>query len=188
MRTAVFLTLLSSVAASAAAQTTTDQRVWATALFQGHLHPKSKWRWSVEANLKTKNDARDVDTLLAPRGIVGYDVTPRLNIGGGYAEVTKYNSGTRSQEHRYFGQLSWTPAVPVGTLGFRTRLEDRDIDGNDGMAVRLREQARYSHPFAPKSKYSLVTYDEIFFHLNGTLKYARGLDQNRAFAGIGRAI
>jgi hypothetical protein len=188
MRTGLFIILLSSVGASAAAQTVVDHRVWGTAIVQGHFQPKSKWRWSVEGTIRSKNGVSDLDTIIAPRALVGYDLTPKLNVWGGYGEITKFNKGLRSHEHRYFEQLTWTAPAPAGTFTFRTRVEQRDVDGNDHVAIRVREQARYTHPFAPKSPYSLIAYDEIFVHTNATAKYARGFDQNRVFAGVGRAF
>ena len=188
MRTGLFIILLSSVAASAAAQTTVDHRVWGTAIFQGRFQPKSKWRWSVEGTIRSKNGVSDLDTIIAPRALVGYDLTPKLSVWGGYGEITKFTNGVRAHEHRYTEQLTWTVPAAMGTFAFRTRVEQRDINGNDGVAVRVREQARYSRPFRAKSPFSIVGYEEIFLHANATAKYARGFDQNRAFAGIGRAI
>ena len=188
MRTGLFILVLSTVAANAAAQTVVDHRLWTTAIFQGHLQPKSKWRWSVEGTVRSKNGLHDLDNVIAPRALVGYDLTSKLNVWGGYAEITKFSNGARSHEHRYFEQLLWTSPASGGSLSLRTRFEQRDIDGNNKIAYRLREQARYSHPFAPKSPYSFIGYEEIFLHVNRTVKYARGLDQNRVFAGIGRAV
>ena len=43
-------------------------------------------------------------------------------------------------------------------------------------------------PITPDGRYALVGYDEIQIHLNGTLRYDRGFDQNRAFGGISRTV
>src|SRR5690349_4843960 len=105
MRTGLFILLLSTVASNAAAQTVTDHRLWTTAIFQGHIQPKSKWRWSVEGTVRSKNGVKDLDNVIAPRALVGYDLSSKLNVWGGYAQITKFNNGARSHEHRYFEQL-----------------------------------------------------------------------------------
>lgn len=189
MRTGTFIILLSTVAAPSAAQTVVDHRAWVSGVFQGHFQPQSRWRWSVETTLRSKNGIHALDVFIAPRAAVGYDLTKQFSAWFGYAEITKFLAGgARQHEHRYIEQFIWTGAGPAGTMVLRTRIEQRDVDGNSRIAIRLREQVRYTHQFAPKSRYSLVGYDEIMFHANATAKYQRGFDQNRAFAGIGRAM
>ena len=45
-----------------------------------------------------------------------------------------------------------------------------------------------SRPIRSGSRLSLVASDELFVHLNDTIRNARGIDQNRAFAGVGIGV
>jgi uncharacterized protein DUF2490 len=189
MRTGVFIILLTALGAPATAQTIVDHRAWASAVFQGHFQPHSRWRWSVETTLRSKNGVDDLDVLVAPRAAVGYDLTPKFSAWISYAEIMKFaGEGARQHEHRFVEQFIWTSPAAAGTMALRTRIEERDVDGNNRVALRLREQVRYTHPLSAKNPFSIVSYDEIMFHANATAKYQRGFDQNRAFAGVGVTI
>lgn len=173
--------------APAAGQAITDGRVWYTLTLQGRPGATSRWRWNGDVILRSRDglDALDVLTL---RAGFGYDVTPRLVLGGGYTNTHTFLAiGGSRLEHRPFGHLSWTHPSGGGSFSMRTRLEARISDANDGTAWRVRHQTRYSHPVAPGSHLSWIGWDEFFLHLNTTALYGRGFDQNRAFAGVGLA-
>src|SRR5262245_19566726 len=63
-------------------------------------------------------------------------------------------------------------------------MESRFIEGNDGVLLRLRNQARYTHAIHHGSKFAWIAYDELSLHLNDTRLRAQGVDQNRAFGGL----
>ena len=68
----------------------------------------------------------------------------------------------------------------------RTRLEQRYLDEHAGLGWRLRQFVRASRALGPGSRWSAIAYDELFVNLNDTRwGVAGGLDQNRAFAGVG---
>ena len=71
-----------------------------------------------------------------------------------------------------------------GTLTLRTRMEGRFIVDDTNAVARLRQQVRFSRPIKAGSQIALVGYDELFIHLNGSNRYKRGIDHNRAFVGI----
>lgn len=81
-------------------------------------------------------------------------------------------------------QINWSVGTfgPV-TLVTRTRLEQRFIVGNDGLAWRLREQIRLVAPIR-RSPLSAVLWAEPFIALNRTSATRESFDQLRVFAGV----
>ncbi len=174
---------LSGLASNAGAQTVTDERVWFTLTLQSRTDRPSPWQWSVENILRTRDGVSTIDTA-AFRPILNFRLDRHSTVGGGYT-YAEYSPATIGLiEHRAFQHYVWTSQLAGGTLNVRERLEERFIDGNSGMAARLRSVVRYGHPIAKGSKISLVGYDELFLHLNTTTLTRQGVDQNRAFAGV----
>jgi Protein of unknown function (DUF2490) len=177
--------LFCSLPAGAAGQTLTDHRVWVVVTAQARPKPTSPWQWSIEAVLRSRDGIRTFD-VFALRPIVIYRLTPHSTVGGGYLQARSFPaSGGTTVEHRVFGQYAWNRPAAGGTLAMRTRVEARFIEGNGGEVTRVRQQVRFSHPWRRDSKVSIIGYDELFVHVNGTTRTRRGIDQNRAFAGIG---
>jgi hypothetical protein len=174
---------LMGLPARAAAQTVTDERVWLVLVLQERADKPSPWRWSAETILRTRNGVQDLD-VAAFRPILTYAIDRHSSIGGGVA-VAVYSPATPGiVEMRVFQQYIWSGPVSGGTLSARVRFEQRFIETNSAMAMRLRLQGRFSHPVRTGSKIALVGYDELFLHLNTTTAAHRGVEQNRAFAGI----
>jgi hypothetical protein len=171
------------------AQTVTDERVWFSLPVQGHIgSDESPWRWSMELILRSREGLDDLDTATV-RPSLFYDFSSRASVGGGYANSTLLPAvGENITEHRLYGQFTWNQPGAFGTLSLRTRLEDRFIENNDGPIGRLRQQFRFSHPLHKGGRLALVGADEILFHLNDTSRLAKGVEQNRLFAGISHAL
>ena len=170
------------------AQVITDERLWANVSVQERSGTESPWRWSGEFVLRTRDGVDDLDVLVG-RGIIGYDVTDRSSGWVGFAVIPSFPvSGGTVLEKRLFQQYLWSGRGLGGSVTLRTRLEQRWTEGNTGLAWRVRQQVRYSRPFAPRSRFSWVGTEEIIVHANETARYDRGLDQNRAFGGISRTI
>jgi hypothetical protein len=187
-KSAAALVLLVIAPTVAAAQTITDERLWVAVSAQDRLGATSDWRWFVDVIARSRNGVDDLDAT-ALRGAIGVDLSSHTSVAAGYAAAQSYpSSGGVTLEHRIFAQAQWRGRPAGGSLAFRTRLEQRRIEGNSGAAWRVREQVRFSHAVAPGSRVSVVTWDEVFFHANATRRYARGLDQNRAFVGLGVAL
>jgi hypothetical protein len=184
----VVLFVCSRFPAPAAAQVITDGRVWANLSLQERQGTESPWRWSAEFSLRMRDGVDEVDSIVM-RGLFGYDLTPRSSVSGGFGVIPSFPvTGGTLVEKRLFEQYLWSGHGLGGTLALRTRLEQRWAEANDGLAWRVREQVRYVRPITPDGRYALVGYDEIQIHLNGTLRYDRGFDQNRAFGGISRTV
>lgn len=174
-------------AADARAQAVVDERVWFVATFQESGSPETPWRWSIDAITRSRNGVSDLDTLTF-RPTVIYALNSRSSLGGGYANVTSFPaSGGALTEHRIHGQYVWSGPAAGGTLSLRTRIESRFHEGNSGPLGRFRQQVRFTHAFRKGSRLSWVAYDEFMVHLNNTTRSARGVEQNRAFAGVSLA-
>jgi len=187
-RVVLLLALLLVPRASASAQTVNDGRVWTGVALQERPGTHSPWRWAVDVPVRTRDGVDAVD-LTGVRPAVGYDLSARASIWAGYAIVGSFPaSGGVVVEHRVFQQFLWVGAIRDTVLSLRTRLEQRSIEDNSSLSWRTRQQIRISRPIWNGSRVSFVTWDEVFFHLNTTSRYGRGLDQNRFFAGIGRPL
>lgn len=112
-------------------------------------------------------------------------LSARLTVAVSSGHLVTDNDGRRDGiEDQLVEQLSWT----VGTVGpvtllSRTRLEQRFIVGNDGLAWRLREQLRLVAPIK-RSPLSAVLWAEPFIALNRTGATRETFDQLRVFAGV----
>jgi len=171
------------------AQTLTDERVWFSLPVQGPIgSDHSPWRWSMDLVLRSRDGLDELDTAtVRPAGF--YNLSSRASVGGGYALVTAFPAvGEALTEHRLFGHFTWNQPGAFGTLSLRTRLENRSIETNDGSIGRFRQQVRFSHPISKGGRLAIVGADEILVHLNDTSRLAKGVEQNRAFAGISHAL
>jgi hypothetical protein len=188
-RVVAFVGVLGASAVSpASAQIVTDGRVWASISLQERSNTSSAWRWGADAFVRTRDGVGGVDSS-AGRFMIGYDVTSRSSLWAGYNAGGVFpSSGGVTVEQRVFQQHVWTAPAGSGGVSLRLRLEQRFIEGNSGAAWRLREQVRFSRPIAGGGRFALVVWDEIFLHLNETSRLDRGLDQNRVFAGLSRAV
>ena len=171
------------------AQTITDERAWFSLPVQGHIgSDESPWRWSMELILRSRDGLDALDTATVRPSVI-YNVSSRASVSGGYANSTAFPvTGEALTEHRWFGQFTWNQPGAFGTLSLRTRLESRHIETNDGPIGRLRQQFRFSHPIHKGGRLAIVGADEVLFHLNDTSRIAKGLEQNRMFAGISHAL
>lgn len=190
---AILLSCVFGCAAEAAAQTAPpptvqDGRLWFVGTVQDRFAKDSKWRWSIENIVRSREGVSELD-VYALRGTVQYALTSRSSIGGGYAYAPSYPpSGGATTENRWFQQFAWSGAVGGGTLATRSRVEQRFIEGNSGVLGRFRQQVRFSKALHQGGKISYIGYDELFVHLNNTTRSPRGVDQNRIFGGLGFAL
>jgi uncharacterized protein DUF2490 len=174
--------------APASAQVVTDERLWTNLSLQERQGTESPWRWSGELVLRTRNGVDDVDVFVM-RGLVGYDLTRRSSAYVGFGLIPSFPAtGGTLLEKRLFEQYLWSGRSLGGSLALRTRLEQRWAEGNNALVWRIRQQIRYTRPIAPNSRYSLIGWEEIFFHFNETVRYVRGFEQNRVFGGVSRTL
>lgn len=184
VRWCVSVVCLAGLATDAAAQTVTDERVWFNLTLQDGGGTASPWHWTMETIVRSRDGVETLDQF-ALRPIVMYNLTAHSSVGGGYLIGRSEPAvGPILVEHRIAGQYMWRGPVRGGTLTLRTRLEERFIVVDNDPVTRLRQQVRFSYPIAQGSRIAVVGYDEVFVNLEGSTRYKRGLDHNRAFAGI----
>jgi hypothetical protein len=168
-----------------------DFNTWVHVSVTGTLFPDessgSRWRYIIDSPNRFGNDARKYSQGVARAGL-GYNLNSRWSVWAGYSYSHTDIPYTRVPfgEHRAFQQLLWTGRTGRFALGARLRLEERFPETGRDMGLRLRQQFRISHPVGRSTWLSWVVWDEVFLNLNRTDYGARrGLDQNRAFAGLG---
>lgn len=114
---------------------------------------------------------------------VGYGWTPafRREEGRPWGDIEFVD------EHRPWQQVLFAPSSKSGIAGqLRCRLEQRFRPDGGGTGHRLRTLVRAQAPLSGTGALLAVMWDELFFGLNDTEWGQRGgVDQNRAFAGVG---
>jgi hypothetical protein len=182
------LLALLAAAAPSSAQVQTDERLWTSINVQERSGTASAWRWAIDGFMRTRDGVGTMDSMAA-RFLIGFDITPQSSVWGGYSAGPSFPaSGGTIIEQRLAQQFLWSGRAAGWALSLRSRMEQRFIEGNSGTQVRVRQQIRFSRPIAPGSRLAIVGSEEIFFHVNETSRFDRGLDQNRAFAGLSRVL
>lgn len=184
MLTVLFFVFIAA-AAPAAGQTATDERVWTTVTVQGRLGADSRWRWTSDSLVRSRDGAGTLD-FLAERVMLTRDLTRQSGVGIGYAYGAGFPDGGSLREHRFVQQYTWGRGVkPRAAL--KSRLEERFIT-NRAMLLRLRQQARVTWPLASGGRLQVVASEELFVQASATSLTSPGIDSNRVFAGIGRTL
>jgi hypothetical protein len=187
MRFCLPLAILGLLAGSPAytfAQTVTDGRVWSGLVIQGRTGAESSWRWVFDSQFRMRDGLETAD-LISGRGTLSRDLTSRLSLGGGYGIAAGFPAvGGSLVEHRVHQQVVWT-ARPRGlSLTLRTRIEQRFLEADDRVALRVRQGVRLSRPLSATSRFTVFVGDEVMAHSRSTARVARGFDQHRIFAGV----
>lgn len=186
IRTAVLsLILLSTITAPAFAD---DVQAWLTTSATG---PASRdWRVSTELHGRWVNDAQDYQrTVLRLQG--GRALRNRVVVWLGF-ENTWPAAGRTPTERRIWQQVTWTHLAGAWQLAHRGRLEERFIDGADGVVPRLRYQLRASRALDATRRWSFVASGEAFVRLRAlrtaSERLDAGYDRDRVSAGISRQL
>jgi hypothetical protein len=170
---------------AAPAQTVSDGRVWWNATLQERAGTSSPWRWYLELQGRYRDGLSDSDQFIV-RPAIGFDLTRRSSLWAGYGYIATYPAGAETlDESRAWQQYLWNGPALGGTAQWRSRLEQRAIEGNDDTAWRARQFWRLTKPVATGAGLAIVVWDEVFVHLNDTIRTKGGFDQNRLFAGVG---
>lgn len=118
----------------------------------------------------------------------GYSVNDSISLWLGYAWIptTQPFSQSDTGEHRIWQQLLWNKTFEFGTVMSRTRLEQRNLGGQNDVGWRFRQFFKLTRPIAMAPSFSWVLWDEVFIDINKPdWKLDNGFDQNRVFAGVG---
>lgn len=171
------------------AQTLDDTGLWFAAFGNGEFesfHADSPLRWWFDAHYRLRDDSDGFNQSIIRPGL-GYAFAEDQAVWAGYAWIRSSPVvGDDFDEHRFWQQ--WTAAPSCGEWSFlhRSRFEQRWLETGDDVGLRWRQLARAQRVLSDCPQWSFVLWDEIFFNLNHTDWGARaGLDQNRAFIGLG---
>lgn len=165
-----------------------DFQIWTNTTAIGSIskkHPKFKY-W-LEYQARFGDDSSKLSQLLLRPGI-GYQVLPTTSFWLGYAWIrTAQPFSTRPiEENRIWQQLLWSKRFSQVTGTLRSRLEERFIQDRNHTAWRYRQLFRLAYAIPNHEQLSLIAMDELFYHLNHfNIQRNVGLDQNRAFIGLG---
>lgn len=175
------------------AQTVDDEGLWLALFAQGELHEggKSKsgaheFKWWFDGHARFFDDTDGFNQSIVRPGI-GYALTDRATVWAGYGWIrTSPIAGADFDESRIWQQLTWSRNPEPLFFAFRSRLEQRFLETGDDIGWRFRQLVRAQHNLPNHPHLTLVSWDELFIHLNDTDWGARsGFDQNRLFLGIG---
>ncbi|MHA6720904.1 DUF2490 domain-containing protein [Sphingomonas sp. RS6] len=174
--------------ASAPAEAQDDTQSWGSLSIAAPIAP------SVDATLETQLRLTD-DSSRAGQMVLRPSLTYRLKGGTsvtlGYAYVHTDPAGpASSDEHRAWQQIAYRLFQNDHfTIGGRTRLEQRLVEGSGDLGWRLRQQLRATLPVADDGKIKAVLWNETFVALDDTRwgQHA-GFDQTRLFAGVSLPI
>lgn len=183
----LFLVLCSSNICHA--QTLDDAGLWFAAFGNGKFESRQqddRLRWWFDAHYRLRDDTSGFNQSIVRPG-VGYAIDDLQTIWAGYAWInTAPVFGNNFDEHRAWQQWTATPSIGDWKFLHRSRFEQRWVETGDDVGLRWRQLARGQRSLPNHPRLSSVTWDEIFFNLNDTDWGANsGLDQNRAFIGMG---
>ncbi|MGE3772287.1 MAG: DUF2490 domain-containing protein [Gammaproteobacteria bacterium] len=171
-----------------AAEPLSEFQTWTSVAVSGPL--RGAWRYAADVHLRFGDDSSRYSQGIVRPG-VGYALSDETSLWAGYAYIESEApfAAQPTDEHRLWQQLSWTQPTPLGLFTSRTRLEQRNLETGDDTGWRLRQSLRLAHPLARVPRTSVVTWNEIFFHLNDTdWGVETGMDQNRLFIGLGHEL
>ncbi|TWU16418.1 DUF2490 domain-containing protein [Allorhodopirellula heiligendammensis] len=172
------------------AQTLDDTGLWFAAFGNGEMKTlagnDSRLRWWFDTHYRLRDDTSGFNQSIVRPGL-GLTITDDQALWAGYAWIrTSPIQGNDFDEHRFWQQ--WTAAPSAGDFRFlhRSRFEQRWLETGEDVGLRWRQLHRVQRILSDSPQWSLIVWDEIFFNLNDTDWGARaGLDQNRAFFGVG---
>lgn len=168
-----------------------DSQVWSSITATGTLKPVGdKWRYWLEGVGRFGNDMSTLSQGIV-RPAVGYALNERASVWLGYAHVFTDTPFVKTSfdEDRSWQQFLWTQSLGAGTFTTRARLEQRFSDTGSDTASRYRHFMKLAWPIKPLPGVSAVAWDEVFVNLDDVDWGPRaGLDQNRAFVGMGYAF
>jgi Protein of unknown function (DUF2490) len=171
-----------------------DFRLWSPVFLTVPL--STSYIGYAEVNPRFGDDVSDLNQLIL-RTALGYKLNDNWSVWQGYAWNTVYQNANNQPdftgEQRIYQQLSYKDKLPfLETFPFikllsRSRLEERWIDHTSDTALRARTMLRVDVPLPMIPGWGFVTFDEIFFNLNGVSGGPEaGFDQNRWFIGFNR--
>lgn len=172
--------MLAMAAPSAAADQ--DPQFWGQATASGPIAGRViVW---LEGQARAGPDGPDGVRQTLVRPALGLRIGKEGSVQLGYAHVQTGTSRRLATEHRIWQQLAYAIAAPGrASVTGRTRLEQRDLPGAGGLALRLRQQVHLAVPIGGKGL-AAILWTEPFLNLNAPRPELRtGLDRWRTQLG-----
>lgn len=145
----------------------------------------TRWRYSFAGQWRAFERGTGSNQYLL-RSSLGYDLRPGMTLWAGFDYFqTDPDGGSTRFERRYWQQFSWAARrFDWGSLSFRWRLEERDLENSSDTGLRFRQLGQLTMPLETKGMTAVVSM-EHFANLNDTDAGARsGFDQLRAYGGL----
>ena len=172
------------------AQTLDDTGLWFAAFGNGEVNKGSDAStpllWWFDTHYRLRDDTDGFNQSIIRPGL-GLKLAEDQALWAGYAWiVTSPILGDNVDEHRFWQQWTATPAVGDFRFLHRSRFEQRWVETGDDVGMRWRQMHRAQRILTNCPQWSLIGWNEVFFNFNDTDWGAQtGLDQNRAFIGVG---
>lgn len=183
-----FVILCGIASSSSFAQTHNDAGLWFAALGNGKIprNEESPLRWWLDGHLRLRDDTSGFNQSIVRPGI-GRALNDGHALWAGYGWIRSDRVvGGGFDEHRIWQQWTYAPQLNAWRFLHRSRFEQRWVETGDDLGFRWRQMFRAQRILTANPQWSLVGWDEAFFHLNDTDWGANaGFDQNRAFLGFG---
>ena len=170
----------------AKAEIVDDSGSWLGIFARGDIQQDSRFKWWFDGHARFFEDTDGFGQSIVRPGI-GYAINQRLAVWAGYGWIhSSPETIPNFDEHRIWQQITWSSPTAKGSLGLRSRLEQRFLETGSDTGWRFRQLVSYRQPIACSPRLTWVVWDELFIHLNDTNYGAEGgFDQNRLFLGCG---
>lgn len=150
------------------------------------IHPiTEKWALSMQVELRLQDDITEFSEFIVKPGL-HYHLTPSWAFSAGYKYIHK--RANKPDEQDPWQEVSYSKAFDKLVTGYQVRLEERLIDGANGILPRLRFLTHMSYPLSDGPWY-LTGFAAVRFNLDDKgVGPVSGFEQSRIFGGLGRHI
>ena len=160
------------VAPASLADPAHDEGLWLMIAAQGSFDEedpqRSRLRWWFDGHARFFEDANGYGQSIVRPG-VGYAIGERSTLWAGYGWIRSSPANRADfDENRIWQQWTTSIAISSANLSWRSRLEQRFVEGGDDVGWRFRQFIKVSQPLAFQSRLRLVAYDEVFIAFNDT--------------------
>jgi hypothetical protein len=161
-----------------------DFQSWNAIAIAGPVQEDSRLLFWFDGHARYKDEAEELGVTIFRPGL-GWRVSSDLDLWAGYARVVSRQDEARDvSEDRFWQQATFPlPEILGGSMGARSRLEQRFRATGDDTGWRFRQFVRWARPIEG-TDFSAVVWDELFVNFNDADWGQRaGFDQNRLFVG-----
>jgi hypothetical protein len=147
------------------------------------VHPfGEEWALSMQTELRLLDDISEFSQL-GYTPALHYHIDRSWAFSVGYKYVDKYR---KANEQDHWQEITLNKTFDDLVTGYQVRLEERLIDGIDGILPRLRFLTHVSYPIGDSPSY-LTGFGAVRFNLDDKGEGpVSGFEQSRIYAGLGR--